>query len=176
MKIYKLYESVLRENKATSCVKAFGYELFGDQLGGKEPNTNTERNYAEEIKDFTDNMYGEATTPEFIEALQHLKYCMSEYPEILIPEETTVFRGTMIPIKYFIQKNQQINLTGRNDYIYKANSQIQSWSIAYENAANFGTYDDLIWFSDAIFQSEIHHFRLFFLRAGFLQPCPLSKY
>lgn len=148
MKIYKLYETVLNENNVSSCVKAFGSELFGDQLGGNEPNTPIERNYADEIKDFTDNMYGESTTPEFIKALQHLKSCIGQYPEVLIPENITVFRGTMIPIKYFIVNKQKINFEGKNNYTYKANSQIQSWSIAYENAANFGSYDDLIWFSD----------------------------
>jgi len=141
MKIYKLYESIVNENEITSCVKNFGYELFGDQFGGAERNTPTENNYIEQIKDFTDNMYGEETTQEFISALSKLKGCMNQYPDILVPENITTYRGTMIPISYFIKNKQAIELEKGNRYVYKANSLVQSWSISYESAANFGGYE-----------------------------------
>lgn len=141
MKIYRLYESLLNEGEIASCIKNFGHELFGDQFGGTERNTPTENDYIDQIKDFTDNMYGEETTKEFITMLDKLKSCMSQYPEILIPESTTAYRGTMIPISYFIKNKQLIDLEKGNKYIYKANSQVQSWSISYENAANFGSYE-----------------------------------
>ena len=141
MKIYKLYESLLNEGEIASCVKNFGYELFGDQFGGAERNTPTENDYIEQIKDFTDDMYGEATTQEFINVLSNLKACMSRYPDVLVPESIVAYRGTMIPISYFIKNKQQIDLKKGNNYTYKAKSQVQSWTVRYENATSFGSYE-----------------------------------
>ena len=141
MKIYKLYESLVNEGEIASCIKNFGYELFGDQFGGAERNTPTENEYIDQIKDFTDNMYGEETTQEFITMLEKLKSCMGQYPDVLTPESITAYRGTMIPISYFIKNKQVIELEKGNKYIYRANSQVQSWSMSYENAANFGSYE-----------------------------------
>lgn len=143
MKIYKIYESIITEAEITSCVKKFGYELFGHELGGKEKNTGIENNYVRDISDFTDNKYGEEITPEFINALTTLKGCVKQYPEVLIPEKTNVFRGITIPVKYFINKNQPINLTGPNPYVYKASNKIQSWSNSFDAASTFGNHDTL---------------------------------
>ena len=42
MEILKIYESLIKEketsNNVSFCIKAFGHELFGDQLGGNERN------------------------------------------------------------------------------------------------------------------------------------------
>jgi hypothetical protein len=143
MKIYKLYESLINEVEIQACVNKFGYELFATELGGTEKNTGIENQYVRDISDFTDNMYGEDVTPEFISAMKNLKACMQQYPEVLIPEKTKVFRGITIPIKYFIDKKQEINLTSANPYIYKASSKIQSWSTEFDIAATFGNHDTL---------------------------------
>ena len=143
MKIYKLYESLLVEAEIESCVKKFGYELFGHELGGKEMNTGIENQYVRAISDFTDNKYGQEITPEFVKAINTLKTCMYQYPEVLIPEKTSVYRGITIPIKYFIEKKQPINLMGPNPYIYKATSKIQSWSNDFDIASTFGNHDTL---------------------------------
>ena len=143
MKIHKLYESVLTENEMTSCVKKFGYELFGHELGGKEANTGMENQYVRDIADFTDNMYGQEITSEFVTALKTLKGCMSQYPEVLIPEKTKVYRGITIPLKYFVNKKQVINLAAPNPYVYKASSKIQSWSDSFDAASIFGNHDTL---------------------------------
>lgn len=143
MKIYEIYKSLITEAEITSCVKKFGHELFGHELGGKETNTGIENSYVRDISDFTDNKYGEAITPEFIKALETLKGCMKQYPEVLIPEKTSVYRGITIPAKYFIDKKQPINLLGPNPYIYKASSKIQSWSNSYDIGATFGNHDTL---------------------------------
>lgn len=143
MKIHKLYESVLTENEMTSCVKKFGYELFGHELGGKEANTGMENQYVRDIADFTDNKYGEEITPEFVSALKILKGCMTQYPEVLIPEKTKVYRGITIPLKYFVNKKQVINLSAPNPYVYKASSKIQSWSNNFDAASIFGNHDTL---------------------------------
>lgn len=138
MKIYKLYESLITETQVESCVKRFGHELFGHELGGTEKNTGLENNYIRYIEDFTDNQYGEETTPEFLNAVKTLKGCMGKYPEVLIPEKTSVYRGTVIPLSYFIKNKQPISLNNPNPYIYKASSKIQSWSTTFESAAKFG--------------------------------------
>jgi len=143
MKLYNLYESLLRESSAESCVASFGKELFGQNLGGNERNTNIEDKYADEIYDFTDNMYGEETRPEFIVAIKNLKGCVNTYPEILIPNSTTVYRGEMIEAKYFITNKLVIQTSGLFNYTYKAPSMIQSWSHDIDVASTFGNYDTL---------------------------------
>lgn len=143
MKIYKLYESLLIESEIESCVKRFGHELFGHELGGKEKNTGIENSYVRDITDFTDNMYGEETTPEFIKAMKTLKGCIGQYPEVLTPEKTNVYRGITLPIQYFIIKNQPINLTGTNPYVYNAPNKIQSWSENFDVASTFGNHDNV---------------------------------
>jgi hypothetical protein len=156
MKIYKLYESIISESEITSCVKKFGYELFGDELGGSEKNTGIENQYVRDIADFTDNMYGEETTPEFVSAMKNLKSCMRQYPDVLIPDKAKVYRGITIPLKYFVDTKQVINLTTPNPYVYKASSKIQSWSTDFEIASTFGNHDTLNELSNNIDFSELN--------------------
>jgi hypothetical protein len=143
MKLLNIYKTLITENQVESCVKNFGYELFGHELGGKEMNTGLENNYVRDIHDFTDNKYGEETTPEFMKALKTLKGCMKQYPEVLTPNSTFAYRGVTIPIKYFIDNRQVINFENSNEYIYKANNPIQSWSTAFDATTHFG-FDDHI--------------------------------
>ncbi len=143
MKLVKLYEAVIREGATESCVKRFGHELFGHELGGKEKNTGLENTYVRYIEDFTDNQFGEETSPEFIGALETLKTCMKQYSDVLIPEKTRVFRGTTIPINYFIDNKLPINLKDPNPYIYKASNKIQSWSTNFEATSLFGSDDHI---------------------------------
>lgn len=143
MKIYKLYESFVREAEIEACVAKFGNELFGSQLGGSEKNTDLENDYLEKIKDFTDVSYGYDIDKSFVKALFDLKNCTNQYPEILIPEKTNVYRGTTIPVKYFIDNKQQISVENQNNYVYKANTLVQSWSTNFESASIFGSHDIL---------------------------------
>lgn len=143
LKIYQLYESLILEAEVTSCVKKFGHELFGHELGGKEMNTGLENQYVRDISDFTDNMYGEETTPEFLTAIKTLKGCMSQFPEVLTPEKTKVYRGLTIPVKHFIGNKQPISLTAPMPYVYQARNKIQSWSDNMDAASLFGNHDTL---------------------------------
>lgn len=143
MKIYKLYESLINEVEIQACVTKFGQELFGSQLGGSEKNTPLEDDYLEKIIDFTDGSYGYDIEPSFVKALQSLKGCVQQYPEILIPEKTNVYRGLTIPVKYFIKNRQQIELQKENPYVYKAKNKIQSWSTNFDSASIFGSHDIL---------------------------------
>jgi hypothetical protein len=36
MKIFEVYKALLTETDIQACVKKFGYELFGHELGGKK--------------------------------------------------------------------------------------------------------------------------------------------
>jgi len=69
---------------------------------------------------------------------------MGQYSEVLIPEETRVFRGTMIPLKYFVKNKEIINLEGGgNKYNYKAKSKVQSWTVNHQIANKFGDNSQL---------------------------------
>lgn len=155
MKILQLYKNLITEAEITSCVKKFGYELFGHELGGNEPNTNTENNYLSLIQSFTDTKYGIKMSDKFLKSIETLKGCVNQYPEVLIPEKTKVFRGIEIPIKYFIEHNQTINTTGSIPYIYKATSQIQSWSNRFDIGGTFGNHNSL---NDIAREIEINEF------------------
>jgi len=150
MGLYKIYESLLIESGVEGCFKLFGAELFGDELGGKEKNTPTENRYSDEITDFTDNMYGEELKPEFIKMIKTLKGCVSKYPEVLIPEETRIFRGTMIPLKYFVNNKEIIDIDKGNKYKYKANSKVQSWTENHVIANEFGDNSQLNTYANEI--------------------------
>jgi hypothetical protein len=148
MKILNLYEHIIIENSVEACVKQFGHQLFGDELGGSEKNTGTENSYVRDINDFTDNMYGEETPPELIKGLKNLKGCIKQYPEVLIPEKTTVYRGTTIPLSYFIKNKIKINTLEPIPYIYKASGKVQSWTPNFDIASIFGNHDSINSFSE----------------------------
>jgi hypothetical protein len=147
MKILKLYEHIILENSVEACVKQFGQQLFGDELGGTEKNTGIENSYVRDINDFTDNMYGEETPPELIKGLKNLKGCVKQYPEVLIPEKTTVYRGITLPLSYFIKNKAKINILEPIPYIYKATGKIQSWTPNFDIASTFGNQDTINSFS-----------------------------
>lgn len=143
MRILEVYHSVINEAEIEACVKKFGYELFADELGGKERNTSIENKYVDDIRDFTDNKYGQATEPDFLKMIKNLKGCMQQYPDVLIPEKTNVYRGLTIPISYFINNRIKIDIHKPFPYIYKASNKIQSWSSDFDSASIFGNQDKL---------------------------------
>jgi hypothetical protein len=132
MKIFNIYEHVIKEEEVThsveACVSQFGRELFGDELGGKERNTAHENSIVDMLKAFTDNEYGEETNSKLKVAVKKLKACMSVYPDVLIPDNIPAYRGETIPFKYLYKNYKQINENGSFPYIYKAKSVIQSWT------------------------------------------------
>lgn len=157
MKLVKLYEHLLTETAVEACVKQFGKSLFADQLSGNEPNTRTEDNYVDLIKRFTDNEYGESLSGDFMKAAQNLKGCMDTYPEVLIPEKTNIYRGLVIPLDYFINKRQPIDLNNWFDYTYKAPNKIQSWSESLDVAENFGSHDNINEIARNIFFKKLNN-------------------
>ncbi len=144
MKLVKLYESVLREGAAQSCVAEFGKILFADQLGGgNEKNTSIENKHAKAVYNFTDFDFGKNMKPEIEQAVTNLQDCMSTYPEILMPRTEKVFRGASAPIMEFIKNGKLPTHNETQPFIYKARSPIQSWT-EYETVAElFGEADDL---------------------------------
>lgn len=142
IKIYNIYKNLIKENETSSninfCIKSFGYELFGDQLGGNERNTEKEDEYLTLIKNFTIDEYGASITPEFINAINNLASCVSKYPEVLVTKGK-VYRATRIPYQYIFKMVNKFNENNMVPYVYKANTIIQSWTEKYEIALIFSS-------------------------------------
>jgi len=147
MKLIKLYESVIREGAAQSCVAEFGKVLFGDQLGGDEKNTGIEDKHAKAVYNFTDFDFGENVKPEIEQAVHDLQNCMSTYPDILKPNVQKVFRGASAPIMEFIKNGKLPTHNESEPFVYRARSPIQSWSEYESVAVSFGEADKLNEFS-----------------------------
>lgn len=143
MKILETYNTLLKEAEIEACVNKFGYELFGDELGGKEKNTGIENKYIDDIQDFTNSKFGEQIDPDFIKAMKTLKSCSQQYPEILIPDKTKVYRGLKLPIKNFVARKTIIDLQKPFPYVYEAKNKIESWSTNFDIASIFGNHDML---------------------------------
>jgi hypothetical protein len=153
MGLFNIYESLMTEaetsGKAQACIRAFGEELFAQQLGGEEPNTNYEDSITRGIKKFTDTSFGakmKHENPDFIGKMNTLKSCISVYPEILHPEGA-VYRGKTTTLREAI--DLWVKIHGKTEFKmpYKANTYIQSWSENEAIAKQFGTSylpDDLI--------------------------------
>lgn len=151
MKLVKLYESVLREGAAESCVAEFGNILFADQLGGgNEKNTGIENKHANAISDFTTFDFGENIRPEIKNAIVDLQKCMTTYPEILKPNIQRVYRGASAPIMEFIKNGKLPTNSKTEPFIYKARSPIQSWTEYESVALRFGGAEKLNNFSRSI--------------------------
>jgi len=142
--LVKIYEEVLSESGAKSCIARFGKELFDPQLSrdGKdiEPNTKTEDNYLELISQFTLSHHGKESTTRFVNAMGDLKSCMSAYPEVLKPEGVA-YRGTSMHLSKLL--NQFDDITddlrdgGEFSFTYKPNSLVQSWTADEYTAEGF---------------------------------------
>ena len=150
MKLVKLYERVIRESAADSCVSEFGKILFGDQLGGHEKNTGVENKHAKAVYNFTDFDFGKNMKPEIEKAIDDLQYCMSTYPDILRPNIQKVFRGTSAPMLDFIKNGKLPTYNETVPFVYRANSPIQSWSEYESSAESFGQAEELNIFSREI--------------------------
>ena len=172
MKLLENYFSILNEADIQACISKFGYELFADQLGGDEPNTNYEDNTVDILSDFTSQSHGINMTNDFINKVNQLKKCGKQYPEILIPEKTTVYRGENLSLKNILINKINLNNKEFTPYIYKALSKIQSWTTNHDVAIEFGSsdainefaseldlnvksYDDLKRIKDIILQKDV---------------------
>lgn len=157
MKILNIFEGLIRETQITGqsekCIKMFGKEIFSPQLGGKEPNTDYEREVLDDIFNFTLINYGATISPEFIKATKNLKGCMSSYPEVLHPEGV-VYRGTKMPLGKFLQITYKPNQWNKIEYL--AHTPIQSWTESFDVGEDFAltqinkyTNDALIYLDNA---------------------------
>ena len=159
MKLVKLYESVLRESAAESCIAEFGNILFADQLGGgDEKNTGIENKHAKAVYKFTDFDFGKNIKPEIQNAIINLQKCMTTYPEVLKPNIQKVFRGASAPIMEFIKNGKLPTYNETEPFLYKARSPIQSWSEYESVAERFGEAEKLNDFSRSI--NDFNNLRL----------------
>lgn len=141
MKIFNLYESILREDEVNSgaqaCVARYGKYLFAPQFGtANEPNTDLESSTSQNVFNFTIDSYGKGLSHEFINQVESLKDCMKVYPEVLYPDGPA-FRGIHIELGDFLSILPDIKLSGHFRYEYNAKSIIQSWTQTYEVASDF---------------------------------------
>jgi hypothetical protein len=143
MKVLQLYENILIENGTNSCTAKFGQELFGQEFGGNEKDTPTEKSYAKLIGDFSSEHYGKALKNKFVQAMQTLKGCMSQYPEVLIPDSQPIYRGLTIPVSYFFEHHQPILTKEPFTYLYTAPNVVQSWTLNFDVASIFGNNMDI---------------------------------
>jgi hypothetical protein len=136
---------LFEDDSNKDCLNKFGKELFGDQFGGFEKNTKLEDEYVKLIKNFSDVQFGSNINPKIINALQDLKNCTSTYPEILVPESETVYRGSVMKLGFFIKNGLKLS-EELIDYNYIPRTPIQSWSANEKIAMEFmGYYDgDLV--------------------------------
>jgi hypothetical protein len=155
MKIFNLYESVLKEEETTknvqSCIRHFGHELFGDQISYKEPNTSIESKFAEMIYNFTDFAYGtqlSTDNPGFIAAMNKLQSCMSSYPEILMPEDTSAYRGISFTLDKAIKLWQSVNGKTQFKLKYTPMHYIESWTESVNVGIEFAHMSQTPWLSD----------------------------
>ena len=133
---------LFEDDSNRDCLNKFGKELFGDQFGGFEKNTKLEDEYANLIRNFGDIQFGSNINSKIIDALQDLKNCMSTYPEILVPESETVYRGSVMKLGFFIKNGLKLSEEGI-DYKYTPRTPIQSWSANEKMASEFmGSYDE----------------------------------
>jgi hypothetical protein len=159
MKIFNLYENVLREEEisqnAQNCVRYFGKELFGDEIfiNQDEPNTPIEKKFSHMIYHFTDKAYGEqmsSDNPSFITAINKLKSCMSVYPEILHPEGDTAFRGISLSLDKAINLFQRFNGKYEFKLAYTPKTYIESWSENLGVGAQFAHQSQTPWLDDLV--------------------------
>jgi GNAT superfamily N-acetyltransferase len=127
----------LNENEENvSCLDKFGKELFGDQFGGHEKNTRLEDEYVKLINQFGDNEFGVGINSKLVDAIYNLKKCASQYPEVLIPDAEIVYRGSYLPLSFFIKNGLKISQEGI-DYTYTPRTPIQSWTSDEKIAEQF---------------------------------------
>jgi hypothetical protein len=139
MEIYKLYESLIREEVTggvQACVAKYGKELFGPQLGGDEPNTDVEDNSVDRIYNFTTQHYGGSISSEFGGNVDDLKKCMSAFPEVLHPEGE-VYRGLSLSLEQILPYISKIDAHGHFQFEYNARTRVQSWTESFEVADDF---------------------------------------
>ncbi len=115
------------ETNNTSCLDKFGKELFGDQFGGHEKNTRLEDEYVKLINQFGAIAFGQGIDPKFISAMVDLKKCMSTFPDVLINEPETIYRGSNMPLSFFIKNRIKIS-EEPVDYTYNPRTIVQSWT------------------------------------------------
>jgi len=136
------------EEKSKGCLARFGNYLFGEfkefYKEEKEKDTQTEEMIFAYIKDFIDGEFtGNKKDSVLIHAFEELKKCQKDYPEVLKPDVSKLYRGITLAEKDL----QNIKLVNKNSkhnknavigkYNYYGKSKIQSWTPKFELAKKF---------------------------------------
>lgn len=147
MKLLNLYKKALNESHSESCIAKYGKDLFAQQLGGVEPNTDIENGHLNQVQKFTDSDFGFGLSPEIIDAMGNLKTCIKQYPDVLLPNDTVVYRGVRFSLGHFIKNNILLPLEKPINHKLKSSAVIQSWSEDIKIAEGFGGafLDEELW-------------------------------
>jgi hypothetical protein len=158
MKLYKIYENLLTESKISGCLTKYGNQLFAQQLGGTEVNTDIENNHLDLIQKYTDDEFGSELNNDTVEALNSLINCVKQYPEVLEPNNVNVYRGERIKLSYFIENNILIPLKTPIKHTFNAKNPFQSWTENLEVAQSFSNaFDDV---NDKMWENFTKEFKM----------------
>ena len=145
----KNFKEILTEKMSVDeCEKKFGEFLFGSFKGfykkEVEKDTPIEKDVFKRIIKFVQGEYVDAKKDEIlIKALMDLKDCKNKYKQILEPDKTELYRGTIVKkseLKNMDKCEKKYYLKGT--YTYKGKSKIQSWSPSFASAGLFAEVPD----------------------------------
>ena len=126
----RLYEF----NAAAKAKSDFEKVLFGDLKNDPEKDTDIEYKIYMAISNFIKFPDQEAKG-NALKALKYLKHFKDIFPDDLVPDSRTVYRGTSITMNMFVKNINSIKINKESevleftfDYYYKAKAPIQSWT------------------------------------------------
>ena len=146
MRLHELLESI--EDRA---YKDFQKFLFGDIKSANEKDTKLEKEIYDIIKDYMFNNTKERNAAAK-DVLDYLHQYRNVFPDDLIPDSDTVYRGTNVTDEFyhFMAREHQLEDDERSgkvdfnninwyktDYVYKPKSFIQSWTTKFRVAEQF---------------------------------------
>ena len=133
LKYFEDYNSGAQCQNREECIAKYGKSLFGKKISWfswlpwAEENNEIENLIIKSINDFTNMDFGKRLSPELVNKLKELSKCISVYPSVLKPSESSIYRGTGISLGELLKYDISDGLTIPK-YIYKPNSPISSWS------------------------------------------------
>lgn len=150
-----VHNTIMEGRVDQECFQRYGKELFGSVFG-QEPDTDIESYEKKLLQLFTDYEFGKGLNNDFMIALDNLSKCLKTYPEVLLPDTTSLYRGTKISWGEFSKvvlaskptfkkeikaKNISGSFYSIGKFTYKPKSPVQSWSAAMTSAYGFGFTD-----------------------------------
>lgn len=151
-----MIELIMESPASNPCIDKYGHILFGDFRNKSEKDTKKEKEAFTLLKRFLKNSHGKALESDFLKTLENFKKCIKQYPDILLPDSTLLYRGTSLTktdifdVIYDFPKGKKAArkfalssewyLLGKHKYV--SSSPVQSWSTSFVTAADFARNKD----------------------------------